>query len=391
MNKHYFFSQPHQPFFILAFVNAIVSMFIFMLFMKGIVSSQISAINYHAYSLIYMLFTPAFLAFLFTTFPRFSGTDIIEKEKYMTAFWMVFIASILFQVGIFLSTTLVAIAMTLLFLGELLSVKILLNVYNSSPHDEKRDQEWILAGMGFGLFAHLLAILSLWLPSLQQFSVQIAIYLYLFIVIFAVAQRMVPFFSHTTVQKNLERFKVIIGLIVLHVLLESTQENSSFLVDLLLAYLIGKELWQWKLPLPNPNPLVWILITALYWVPLSFALASMSNLIALINGTNFLSLDIHVLALGFFFTMLIGFGTRVTLGHSGNQMHADRLTVILFYWTQLVVFMRILTSLAVANAWDFLLFFDLSLTVWMVMFGLWGSRFFPVLIFGKKLKNKEEN
>lgn len=391
MNKHYFFSQPHQPFFILAFVNAIVSMFIFMLFMKGITTSQISAINYHAYALIYMLFTPAFLAFLFTTFPRFSGTEVITKENYMTAFWILLTASILFQVGIFFSLTVVAIAMSLLFLGELLSVKILLNVYNSSPHQEKRDQEWILAGMAFGLFAHMLFIISLWVPSLHQFSVQISIYLYLFIVIFAVAQRMVPFFSHTTVNKNQERFKVVIGLIALHVLLESTQKGSSFLVDFLLAYLIGKELWQWKLPFPNPNPLVWILITALYWVPLSFALAGISNLLTLINGTNFLSLDIHLIALGFFFTMLIGFGTRVTLGHSGNQMHADRLTVILFYWTQLVVLMRILTSLAVANSWNFLLFFDLSLTVWMVMFGLWGSRFFPVLIFGKKLEDKEEN
>ena len=88
--------------------------------------------------------------------------------------------------------------------------------------------------------------------------------------------------------------------------------------------------------------------------------------------------------------MLIGFGTRVTLGHSGNLMRADRLTVILFYWTQLVVVMRILTSLAIANSWNFLLFFDISLTAWMVMFGLWGSRFFPVLIFGKKLEDKEE-
>jgi len=29
--SHYFFSQPHQPFFLLAFVNAIATMLIFML------------------------------------------------------------------------------------------------------------------------------------------------------------------------------------------------------------------------------------------------------------------------------------------------------------------------------------------------------------------------
>jgi uncharacterized protein involved in response to NO len=389
MNKHYFFSQPHQPFFVLAFINAILSMFTFMLILKGFLPSQISATAYHAYSLIYMLFTPAFLAFLFTTFPRFSGTEIIPQQNYMTVFWILLGASVLYQVGIFFSSSLLIAAMILMFLGQLLAVKVLLNVYNSSVHDEKKDQEWILIGMAFGLFAHLLSILSIWLPTLHNFSIQISIYLYLFIVIFAVAQRMVPFFSHATVKKNKERFKVVIGLIALHVILETIQEGSSFFVDMILAYLIGKELWQWKLPFPNPNPLVWILLIALYWVPVSFALASITNFLSLMNGTNFLSLDIHALALGFFFTILIGFGTRVTLGHSGNLMKADRLTTILFYWTQLVVASRILTSLAVANSWGFIVFFDIALTVWMVMFGLWASRFFAVLIFGKKLESKE--
>ncbi len=387
MNKHYFFSQPHQPFFVLAFVNAIISMFIFMLLLKGFLPNQVSATAYHAYSLIYMLFTPAFLAFLFTTFPRFSGTEIIAQQKYMTIFWMFLTASILYQVGIFFSTSLLVTAMVLMLIANILAVKLLLNIYTSSPYEEKEDQEWILVGMAFGLFSHLLSILSIALPSLYNFSIQLSIYLYLFIVIFTVAQRMVPFFSHTTVLKNKERFKVVIGLIVLHVILETIQEGSSFLVDMLLAYLIGKELWQWKLPFPNPNPLVWILLISLYWVPVGFALASITNFLSLMYGTNFLSLDIHALALGFFFTMLIGFGTRVTLGHSGNMMRADKLTTILFYWTQVVVVIRILTSLAIANSWDFLVFFDISLTVWMVMFGLWGSRFFSVLIFGKKLED----
>jgi hypothetical protein len=47
--------------------------------------------------------------------------------------------------------------------------------------------------------------------------------------------------------------------------------------------------------------------------------------------------------------------------------------------------MRILTSFAFANGWNFLLFFDISVVVWLVMFGLWASRFLSVLIFGKKL------
>jgi len=388
MKNHYLFSQPHQAFFVLAFVNAILSMFLFMLFFKGLVTSEILSLNYHAYSFIFLMFTPSFLAFLFTTFPRFSATEPIKKEKYIMVFKAFFGGSILFQLGSLFSTLLFSIGMILTFVGHVGATYILYNIYKISKLEEKEDQLWILIAMVFGLFAHFIFIISIWIPSLHILSIQIAIYLYLFILIFTVGQRMIPFFSHSPIQKHRERLKVIIGLLGLHVLLETMQNNSSFLVDLLLAYLIGKELYRWKLPFPNPNPLVWILHLALFWIPIAFALESVTNIIALSTGTNFLSLGIHTLALGFFLTVLIGFGTRVTLGHSGNIMQADRLTTILFYWTQVVVVIRMLTSLAVANSWNFVVFFDLSITVWVVLFSLWGSRFFPVLIFGKKLLNK---
>lgn len=388
MKNHYLFSQPHQPFFVLAFVNAIVSMFIFMLLFKGLVASEILSVNYHTYSFIFLMFTPALLAFLFTTFPRFSVTAPIEKNHYMYIFELFLMGSLLFQIGIFFSTILLTLGVILTLIAHAGAVYILFNVYKNSQATEKSDQTWILIAMTAGLISHLFFILSLWLPTLHHFSIELAIYLYLFLLIFTIAQRMVPFFSHSPIEKHTERFKVIVGLLGLHVLLESIQIHSSFLTDLLIAYLVGKELYRWKLPFPNPNPLVWILHLALFWVPIAFALSSITNIISLSSGTNFLFLDIHTLALGFFLSILIGFGTRVTLGHSGNTMYADRLTVTLFYWTQVVILVRILTSFAVAGNWNFVVFFDLSITVWIVLFALWGSRFFAVLIFGKKLKEK---
>jgi len=388
MTNHYFFSQPHQPFFVLAFANAIISMFLFMLLFKGLVASEILSLNYHAYSFIFLMFTPAFLAFLFTTFPRFSATEPIKKELYILIFKGFLGGSILFQLGTLFSTLLFSLGMILTLLSHIGASYILYDIYNSSKMKEKEDQLWILIAMGFGLLSHLIFIISVWVPSLHVFSIEVALYLYMFILIFTIAQRMIPFFSHITIQKHKERLKVIIGLLGLHVMLELIQTDSSFLVDFLLAYLIGKELYRWKLPFPNPNPLVWILHLALFWIPIAFVLEGITNIITLTTHTNFLSLGIHTLTLGFFLTVLIGFGTRVTLGHSGNIMQADRLTTILFYWTQILVLVRILTSLAIANDWNVVVFFDLSITVWVVLFALWGSRFFPVLIFGKKLTNR---
>jgi uncharacterized protein involved in response to NO len=385
MKDHYFLSQPHQPFFVLGFVNAIISMVIFMFLFKGIAIAEISIGTYHAYSLIYLLFTPAFIAFLFTTFPKFSGTLPLPQEHFIGILIPFVAGSIVILLGLFLSSIIVSIGMVMVFFGHLGAGKILLNVYEISllPPEEKRDQYWILVAMALGIISHLFFILSLWIPTLHQISVQMAIYLYLFLLTFTVAQRMIPFFSgNSRFQRHIDRFKVIVGLLALRVLLEVLITHSSFLTDFILAYLLGKELMRWKLPFPHPDPMIWILHISLFWIPVAFVLSGLSNLLTLMNGTNFLYLDLHTIVLGFIFTVLIGFGTRVTLGHSGNEIKADKRTLLLFYWTQVVVIMRLLTSLAVSSGWDnFFVFFDISITVWLVMFGLWARRFFTVLIF----------
>ncbi|MEA1953016.1 MAG: NnrS family protein [Campylobacterota bacterium] len=385
-DNHYFFSQPHQPFFILAFINAIVIMLIFLLSYKGVMNLAISNGSYHAYGLTYLLFTPAFFAFLFTTFPRFSSTPSIEKNRYMQVFSLYYLGSALFSLGSIVSPVLSALGMLLVFAGHFMGTNILSSIYKKTLIEDKHDIYWILLSMKFGLFAHLLFIVAeLFYQPLVGLSTEISTYLFLFLLTFSVAQRMVPFFSHSLAGRNDTLLKVVFTLLVLHIVLEGVYTNSSFLVDILIGTLIGKELLRWKLQYPHPNPLLWILHTALYWIPIAFIVAGVTNLVTLITGVSFLLLDIHLLLLGFVFTILIGFGTRVTIGHSGNMMHADSWTKRLFYFTQVVVVVRILVSLVAALGWNFMVLFDISATVWLIMFIAWAVRFFEVLISGKKL------
>jgi len=90
-----------------------------------------------------------------------------------------------------------------------------------------------------------------------------------------------------------------------------------------------------------------------------------------------------LLALGFLTTVLIGFGTRVVLGHSGNVPTADGITKAIFYLTQIVVISRMLVSLDVAFGWEAGFLFDISFLLWCVLFIWWGGRFFKLLVFGK--------
>lgn len=384
--NNYFFSQPHQPFFVLAFVNAIIGMIVFLLSYKNVIYFAGTPSIYHSYAITYLMFTPAFLAFLFTTFPRFSSTPPIEIKNYMRVFTFYYLGSILYLLGSIVTPVFSGAAMILLFIGHFRGVDMLRTMYKTTNMEDKQDMHWILLAMQLGLFSHLLFIVSkLFYMPMTGLSIEISIYLYLFLLTFTIAQRMVPFFSHLMVEKNEKLLFIVFSLLALHILLEGMVTHSSFIVDLALAYFIGKELLRWKLTFPHPDPLLFILHIGMYWIPVAFALSGLSNLLTLIISVNFLFLDIHILMLGFVFTMLIGFGTRVTLGHSGNTIQADKWVKMLIVWTQVVVVMRLLTSLVSAFGWDFSVLFDISAMAWIVMFTAWALRFFVVLIKGKKL------
>jgi len=47
-----------------------------------------------------------------------------------------------------------------------------------------------------------------------------------------------------------------------------------------------------------------------------------------------------------------------------------------------------MTSLIAAFGWNFLGWFSITVAVWVILFGVWASQFFEVLIFGKKLEQK---
>jgi len=387
MKDHYFSSQSHQPFFLLMSINALASMLLFMLSYKGIITLNLSSSSFHAYSIIFLIFTPAILALIFTTFSHHSSESAITQKAYMKVFNRFAIGSIIFIIGVLSSELLYSIGMLILLAGHISAIKILIDIYERSQSTSRHDAFWIFSSMLVGVSSHFFFIAgdTFWFP-LENFAIQLAIYLYLFLITFFVAQRMVPFFAHSMIEKNLYIIKIIILLLIMHLFLKSIQSNLSFITHFILAYLTAKELLKLKFPFPNPNPLLGILHIAICWIPITFIIGGISNLISLLNGTQFLYLDMHLLMLGFIFTMIIGLATRVTLSHSQNMMQADLWIHILFSLTQIVIIVRILTSLASAWGWDIMTLFDVSITLWLITFATWSMRFFPLLLHNKKLQ-----
>jgi uncharacterized protein involved in response to NO len=389
---NYFLSQPHQPFFILGIINALLMVLLFGLSYKGFITLEMPTLQFHVYSLIFTFFTNVFTGFLFTTFPRFCQTQVITQKYYLNVFYLSAFGSLLFLFGAFSNYLLMVIGMVLLFLSQVFIVVKLQEVYLSGTAHDKKDAFWILTANYFGLLGHFLFIfiafagLSSFSSYLFNITIALSFYLYLIFLAFSVAQRMIPFFSHSFAQKNGNFVKIIFVLFVLKTLMSAFDVKiGEILIDLILALYMLIEFRRWELPLFTSTPILWVLHLALFWLPTAFLLSALSLISELFLDTSLYFFNIHLLALGFLTTVLIGFGTRVTLGHSGQAPHADRLAASIFWFIQIVVVLRALFSFNVAFEWGADFLFDISLSAWLILFLVWALRYGKVLLFGSKL------
>jgi len=390
--QNYFLSQPHQPFFTLGVLNAIVAMLIFALAHKGVLSLNVENLNFHVYSLIFLVFTNVFTGFLFTTYPRFCQAQVVSKKYYSNLFYLSSLGSLLFLTGAFVSHLLLLSGTFILFASQSLIVFKLREIYKQGSATDKQDAFWILVAQFFGLLGSAL-FLSIALNEYVQIDVNLlglainaSFYLYVIFLGFSVAQRMIPFFSHSFAMKNPNFVKIIFVLFVLKSLFSALDFKwAEIAVDLLLGVYTLLEFRRWELPLFRSPAILWVLHLALFWLPTAFFLSAITLSLEEILEISFYFLNVHLLALGFLTTLLIGFGTRVTLGHSGQAPHADKFYSSLFLLIQVIVLSRALFSVNVAFEWGLDFIFDVSFALWLVLFLVWSVRYAKTLTFGSKV------
>jgi len=386
--ENYFLSQPHQPFFLAGIVWAIIVMIVYMasykLMLKGTLNSNLAPVTFHAYTLIFVVFTQFFIGFLYTTFSRFCQAPPVKKPYYLRTFFLYQIASAFIVLGYFFSEMLMFSGMFILFIGQIVFLFMLQRIFTSSQPALRDDPFWILTSLYIGTVTHGIWIVEL-LFHWQEYAMPFAFNLYLIFMTFSVAQRMVPFFSHSMAEKRPKFVAIVFASFIFKSftsVLELPLAEAG--ISMFLGIFIFIEVKRWDLSFKQAPNILKILHVALFWMPLALILGSIFEIAEYFMHTGFAFVDKHLLALGFLTTIIIGFGTRVTLGHSGQPPHADNTTLKLFYLTQIVVVARFLYSLIFGFNLPMLWFFDLALTLWLVLFVFWGWKFGPVLIFGTK-------
>ena len=128
---------------------------------------------------------------------------------------------------------------------------------------------------------------------------------------------------------------------------------------------------------------MWVLYLSLFWLPVGFfilLLESSSSLFGM--GIVFEQSALHALAIGYFSTVLIGFGTRVVLGHSGQTPTADKLTIVIFWAIQAIVVIRIFAGMSLNGDFDYVFWIVMSAKLMAIGLIIWSFKYLGTLIKG---------
>ena len=312
----------------------------------------------------------------------------------MNQFILYFISSL----GIFLSiiffSKITFIFQIMMLFAQFLSFKLLYSIHKKSIVKVKDDTKWVLISFIAGLFFHALFIFSTSIFSfsseLSRLAIDGGFYLFVFMVIFVISQRMIPFFTTAkavdyVANKSKNLLTIVFSLLALKVVLLSFDNAKlNLIADIPLFIIFTKELIRWKLPFFKVPAIMWVLFLGLYWIPVAFFISIIEGLMAFYDPSIvFEKAVIHALALGYFITVLVGFGTRVILGHSGSTPHANNFAIFVFIAIQIITLFRIFTSFSLNFGLNYMALLDI--TAILLIFGLllWSSKYIVILLKGK--------
>lgn len=297
------------------------------------VGLQISSLQ-HAYFMTFGLLSPFMCGFIFTAGPRWLNQPEPGKR------WFGGVAGLALLAGLlFLLTPWQGVAGGLLCLMWAAICVQWWMLVATSPVPERR--HGVSVGLAFtmaflgatlGLPAVIGADASYW-----RLSLALGTWTFLMPVFLTVSHRMLPFFSTNVIpQYEVWRPYWLLllwwGSTIAMAVGDLTQWRMLTLVTALiytasLAYCS----WRWRLIASFTNKLLAMLHLSFAWAAVGMALFAIDACLTL-SGKGSIALEArHALNLGFFLTMMSGFVTRVSFGHSGRPLQATPGTWALYF------------------------------------------------------------
>lgn len=385
-----FSAAPHRMLFLGGAAQIVLVMLLWFAELAGRVAGwslpwTLPATWVHAWLMVYGVFPFFIFGFLFTVYPRWLAGAPVSMPRYAATFMLLTAGMALFYVGIFSARTVLLAGVALYAAGWMTALVVLWSVYAQSrqrgPHEPLLNAALAagLAGVvGFGV-----AIVNRQ-TMLYDVTREAGLWLFLTPVVFLVAHRMVPFFSHAVLMNYLMRRPawappLMIVCVGAHVALDLAGLSSwRFLADLPLAIAALHLSWTWQFRASFRARLLAMLHIAFLWLGIAMTLYTTQSLMLLVTGTDVLGrAPLHALGIGFFTGMVVAMASRVTLGHSGRTLQADRLTWATLMGVNIAAVLRIAGELwPLAGTW-----LNVSAgAVWLAALAVWVGHYVPMYL-----------
>jgi len=342
----------------------------------------------HAYLMIYGLFSFFMFGFLMTVFPRWMGGGEIPAHRFVPAFLLLLLGAAGFYIGLLSNIIVLIIATISTLAGWGAALYALFRVLLDTQHPDKRHPTIIFFALSLGWCSQ--AAYLIWLlnddANYLRFAIQGGLWLFLLPVFASVAHRMVPFFTSSSLPQYAVRrpdwpWWAIVAASVMHALLQFSNFPawlwvSDFPLSCAALYLS----YSWGFFRSLRIPLLGVLHIGFVWMGIAMLLFGIQSLMSLINHSAAISMwglaPLHALTIGCFATLLIGMGTRVTLGHSGLPMRVDTPIMLMFAGMQLTAVLRILADMLPTQNSYWL--YVAAAAVWLACFSPWVLRYLPM-------------
>lgn len=333
-------------------------------------------------------FIPLFFSgFLFTAGPKWLDVPPLAMGRVMppmllqAAGWLLWLAAAHLQAGLALA------ALVLSFVGLAWMTLLFWRLIRRSRAADRVHAVAVGAACIVGCLslAGLALSLALGWPGAATAWVQTGLWGFVLVVYVSVAHRMIPFFTASAVPlvKAWRPFWVLwlmLAVAALEVLavwveLSGVPPGSAWplvrgLVELAAGGLLLWIALAWGLLKSLRNRLLAMLHIGFVWLGLALALGGASQCLGWAQGAAVLSLGaLHALTMGCLASLMVAMVTRVSCGHSGRPLVADRLVWSLFWLLQLATLLRIAGAAPTALAGGLLL---AAALLWAGVMAAWG-------------------
>lgn len=387
-----FVAAPHRVMFFGGALQAILVMLWWLfelsaryLFPTWSVTWPVYATAIHSWLLLFGMLPFFFFGFLMTTFPRWMAGQEIPASRFVPAFVFMFAGVMLFYAGLFAGRWMLGLASLSVLVGWAIGLYALLRVLLDTRPGDKRHTVVLFTAFCTGWLA--LAGFLVWLLTdghgWLQFSLRAGLWGFVLPVFVSVAHRMVPFFTASALkQQEVPRpfwaWWTILAMSVMHGVLEWAGLPAwLWLVDLPLAISALSLSYLWGFRRSFENPLLAVLHVGFAWMGIAMLLFTAQSLWLFFHqGTGFIwgLAPLHALTIGCYATLVIGMGTRVTLGHSGLPFVIDTPVKLMFAGMQMVALIRVAADMLPVDGGRFYL---AAVLLWLACFVPWGWRYLP--------------